>query len=155
MDSRRDIRLRTFVRRLLRRSVLRQGGDVTRYALRDQRNLPRSVQRRRQSGKHCEVGVKRDALQAANAKRGKAVVVLEVPEQPLYRLAAPVEVAPTLGMAGDAREQPAAERERQRNLLAFRAAKRNDGFYAAFLALGVDARVVVALVHRTRLRLEA
>src|SRR6266704_1057092 len=100
MDSRRDIRLRTFVRRLLRRSVLRQGGDVTRYALRDQRNLPRSVQRRRQSGKHCEVGVKRDALQAANAKRGKAVVVLEVPEQPLYRLGGPGRGRANAGYGG-------------------------------------------------------
>ena len=48
--------------------------------LRGERNGSRSGERGGESGEHDEVGVKRDPLQAANAKRGEAVLVLQPPE---------------------------------------------------------------------------
>jgi hypothetical protein len=53
-------------------------------ALRRERNSPHSTERLHKSPEHHEVGVKLDALQAANAERGKAVVVLKVTKAPLH-----------------------------------------------------------------------
>jgi hypothetical protein len=44
--------------------------------LRGEWNSSRSTERQRESGKHRKVGVKLDALQAANAQRGQPVLVL-------------------------------------------------------------------------------
>jgi hypothetical protein len=58
-------------------------------------------------------------------------------------------------VARDAREEATADGERKRYLIRLRATERDDRLAAALLALRIDAAVVVPLVHRTRLRLEA
>jgi DNA-directed RNA polymerase specialized sigma subunit len=55
----------------------------------------------------------------------------------------------------DAREVPAAKTDGHGELLATRTPERDDRLAAALLALGVDPIVVVALVHRARLRANA
>jgi len=47
-----------------------------------------------------EVGVERDLLQAADAKRGQGVLVLQSPELTLDGSASPVEVAPRFESRG-------------------------------------------------------
>jgi hypothetical protein len=53
--------------------------------------------------------MKADTLQAAYPERREAVAVLQVTERTLDGGSATVEVAPSLRVARDAREQPAAE----------------------------------------------
>ncbi len=67
-------------------------------ALRHQRYGPCSTERLREPGEHDEVGVKLDALQASDAERGEAVVVLQASELALDGGAAAVEVAITLSV---------------------------------------------------------
>jgi len=54
-------------------------------------NLSGATKRQRESRQYYEVGVKLDALQATDAKRCKAVVVLQAAELPLHGDAAAVE----------------------------------------------------------------
>jgi hypothetical protein len=118
-----------------------------------EREFPRAAERLREPREHGEVGVKLDALKATDAKRGEAVVVLEPAELAFHGGAVPVETFELVRVASDAGEQPAAKRERHDRLLAS-ATERDDRFDAASLALGIDARVVVALVSGDRLGLE-
>ena len=97
--------------------------------------------------------MKLDALQAADPKRDKTVLVFERSEATLYRSAAPVEVAEPLRVSRDAREKPTAD-TRHGQLPTASATKRDDRFTSPCFALGVDAVVVVALVHRARLDVE-
>src|SRR5437868_2030808 len=85
-----------------------------------------------------------DALDASHADRGEAEVMLQESEFSLNSRATAVQAAPFVTPAGDA-EVP------------FRLTfpERHDCRAAAFVALGVDAVVVVRLVHCDRLRLEA
>jgi alkylated DNA repair dioxygenase AlkB len=53
--------------------------------------------------------VKADAPQAASAKRGEAVVVLQASERPLHGSAASIQTLEPLAVPGDAGEQPTAE----------------------------------------------
>src|SRR6266540_5317256 len=78
---------------------------------------PCPIERLRQPREYHEVGVESDALQATDTQRGEAVVVLQVSERALDSGAATVEVAESLRVARDAREQPAAKGERQRWLI--------------------------------------
>jgi hypothetical protein len=61
----------------------------------------------RQPGEHREVHVKRDPFKSAHVENGGPVVVLQVAELPLNGGTPPVEVAPTLRLAGDERVLPA------------------------------------------------
>jgi hypothetical protein len=92
---------------------------------------------------------------SANAERGEAVVVLQAPELALDGGASPVEVAEALSVAWDAREEATAEGERKRYLIRLCATERDNRLAAALLALGVDTVVVIALVRRARLGLDA
>jgi hypothetical protein len=99
--------------------------------------------------------VKGHALQAASAKRGKPVVVLQAPELTLDRDTAPVETLEPTRVATDAREQATAKRERQGHLIGLGTPEWNDRFAPAFFDLGIDAGYVVSLVHGDGLGLEA
>ena len=77
-------------------------------ALRGERNGPHSAERPPESREHREVGVKRDLLQAPDAERGEAVVVLAPPKLALDSSASPVQVAELLRVSGDARKEPPA-----------------------------------------------
>jgi hypothetical protein len=101
-----------------------------------------------------EIGVKLDAGKSTRAERCEAVVVLQVAEFALDGGAPPVEIPEPLHVTRDAREQPPSERERQSWLALLCATERDDRFAAALLALGVDAAVVIALVHRDGGRME-
>jgi hypothetical protein len=82
--------------------------------LRRKRNYSRTVECLRQSRKDHEVGVKLDALQAANAERCKRVVVFEPSELALNGYAVLVEGAEAFAVAGDTRVvavEKVAERE--------------------------------------------
>ena len=48
------------------------------------------LERNGEAGKDAEVGVERDLLDAANAERAEAPLMLQAPEFPLYRGAAPI-----------------------------------------------------------------
>jgi hypothetical protein len=96
-----------------------------------------------------------DAFQSPHAQRGDAVVVLQPAEFTLDGRAAPVDVAESVAMARDVREQPPARGNRDHGLIRLCPAKQDNVVNAARLAFGVDAHVVVALVHRARLGLEA
>jgi hypothetical protein len=48
--------------------------------LSNKRHCPRSGKSQTEAGEHRQVSVERDPLDAANAKRGKSVLVLEPPE---------------------------------------------------------------------------
>jgi hypothetical protein len=48
-----------------------------------ERNGSSSTERLPEAGKHRQVGVERHSLQATDAERGEAVVVLQVSERPL------------------------------------------------------------------------
>jgi hypothetical protein len=117
-------------------------------------SLSRSGEGLREPSEDAEVGVKLDAGKAANAKRGKAVVMLQAAELAFHGTASFVEALEPLAMARDAREQPATERERHHRLLAT-ATERDDRLATALLNLGVDAGVVVALVCNDRFGPEA
>src|SRR4051794_15067905 len=119
------------------------------------RDLLAPIEGKRQSGEDRQIDVKLDALQAANAERRERVFALQVGELLFDQCAAAVERAEPFGVPCDAREQTASRRERKGWLLAFCASERDDGIDAASLALGMDARVVVALVHCEGLGLEA
>jgi hypothetical protein len=90
-----------------------------------------------------------------HAERAEAVFVLQASEFALDRYAATVEIAEALRVSRDARKQPPARHSnRQDNLFALHAAHRNDGIATPNFALGIDAGVVIALVHRHCLGLE-
>lgn len=67
--------------------------------LRGERNGTRSTERLRESGEDHEIGVKPDALDAANAEERKPKVVFEISEFALNGRAAAVHVAPFVGSA--------------------------------------------------------
>jgi hypothetical protein len=96
-----------------------------------------------------------DALQPAHAEYREAVFPLAVGELFFDQRAAAVEALEPLSASRDAREHAATRRHGQDWLLGLRAPERHDGIDAASLALAVDAGVVVALVHRAGLGLEA
>jgi hypothetical protein len=68
-------------------------------------NRSRSAQSLSESGEHHKVGVKLDALQATDAKRGEAVVVLQASELALDGSAASVEVFPANAAHGHERRR--------------------------------------------------
>jgi hypothetical protein len=80
--------------------VSRLYGEPTRFCkvrgLRREWNGSRSGERQAETSKHHEIRVERDPLQATDAKRGKAVLVLEPSELALDGNAIPVEVAEPL-----------------------------------------------------------
>jgi len=115
----------------------------------------RSRESKSKTSEHCEVGVKRNLLKTANAKRRESVAVLQVSEQTLHGCASTVEVMEPLCVSRDAREQATTECEREGNLVCLGATERDNRLATAFLTLGIDAGVVVALVHRARFRVEA
>ena len=114
-----------------------------------------STERLPESGKHREIGVERDVLQAAHAERRESVVVLQAAKLALDCGAASVEVAEPLRVTGDAWEQWSAQRYGHDCLPALCAAEGDHRFASSFLAFGVDASIVIALVSRHRLRPEA
>jgi hypothetical protein len=76
-------------------------------------NRSRSIKSLSESSQNREVGVKADALQAANPKWREAVVMLQATELALDRSAASVESLEPLRVSRDAREQPTAKSKRQ------------------------------------------
>jgi hypothetical protein len=78
--------------RIVSRSVRRIGTDVT-ERLRGYRQLPRSQECLPEPGEHREVSVKRDLLQATNAERSEAVVMLQPSELALDCGATSVQIA--------------------------------------------------------------
>jgi hypothetical protein len=99
--------------------------------------------------------MKLDALQAANAERQQSVFVLQVTERALNGGAAAVEGAEALSVARDVWEQPATKSSWEGYLLPVNASERDDRFTIARFAVAVHAVVVIALVHRARLRPES
>jgi hypothetical protein len=120
-----------------------------------ERYRSRSRERQRESGEDGEVGVKLYLRQPAHPEWSKPVVGFQVCERPLYRAAPTVEAAEPLRVASDVREQPSAESNRHHGLPALCTTERDHRLAGAFFAFGVDAGVVVALVHRARGSVEA
>jgi hypothetical protein len=90
--------------------------------------------------KHRQFGVKLDTLQAPDAERCEAVVVLQATELALDSGTATVEVAEPLSVARDARHETVrALARRQHRLLSPHAFERDDRVDTARLALGVAA----------------
>jgi hypothetical protein len=114
-----------------------------------------SMERKRQPREDAKVGMQLNARVSTHAERRESVLVFQPSEFALHRSTSPVQVAEALRVTRDAREHPTANRDGQDWLLALDATERDDGFAAALFALGVDAVVVVALVHRARLGVEA
>jgi Protein of unknown function (DUF3800) len=98
--------------------------------------------------------VKLNLRQPANAKRRKSAVRFQMCELALDSSTATVEVTPPLSVTSDARKEPAANGDREDRLLSLDAAKRDDRLAIALLALGINAVVVIALVHGARFRLK-
>lgn len=73
--------------------------------LRGERCGSRSGESLRQTREHHEVGVEHDPLQASDAKRSQAVLVLEPPELALDRTAPTIEVAPARSVTRDRKVQ--------------------------------------------------
>jgi hypothetical protein len=72
-------------------------------ALRREWNCSRSGERQAEASKHYEVSVKGDSLQATDAKRRQAELMLKPPELPLHRDAATVKLTPPLRLTRDER----------------------------------------------------
>src|SRR5437764_8149945 len=100
-------------------------------------SCPRKFQR--EPTKDRQVGVEPDALDPTNAEHRQGVVVLQASELALDGGAATVEAAPLFALARDARLTVAGV-----------LAERDDRHHVAPGTLGVDARVVIAHVHRAR-----
>jgi hypothetical protein len=94
-------------------------------------------------------------LQAAHAKGRQPVVVLQVRKAALNGGAAAVKAAEPLAVTRDAREVATAESYRNGWLLAASPTERDYRLAAAFLNLGIDPVVVVALVGGDCLGLDA
>lgn len=107
------------------------------------------------SREHHEVGMEGNTLQSAHPQRRESVLVLQAAELTLHCRATTVKIAEALSVAADAREQPSARGDGQDDVLPLHAAHGDDRIASALFALGVDARVAVALVHGARLGTEA
>lgn len=129
--------------------------DILAGSLRREWNGPRTDEGLRKPDEHHKISVETYALQPTDAERRESVMVLQVAEGPLDSSTATVEVAEALSVTGDTRKEPPAESKRQRWLVGPGTTKRDNGVAVPRFALGVDPSVVVALVHSTRLRLEA
>src|SRR4051794_3032143 len=103
------------------------------------------MNRQGEAGKHREIGVKLHTLQAAHAQGAESVFVLQAAELALDSGAAAIEVAEPLRVSRDVREQSPARRNRQYDLLALHAFKRDDGEYVAGGAFLMHPHVVVPL----------
>ena len=68
--------------------------------LRRERNRPRSGERSGKRGEDAEVSVERDPLKRSHSERLQPALVLQSTERPLDRGATPVQVAPSLRLAG-------------------------------------------------------
>ncbi len=92
----------------MRRTGSTAGPVLCRERLRGERNGSRSAECLRESREHHEVGVESHSLNATNAKRGEAVVVLQPAELALHGGAATVEALPLVGAVGDCGERDGA-----------------------------------------------
>jgi ketosteroid isomerase-like protein len=119
-------------------------GGQNQSGLRGDRHGPRSGEFQREPTEDREVGVKTDALDATDAKHRQGVVVLQATELSLDGGATTVEPLPFVALA---RQGGLAETAIP--------AKRDHCGHVPLGALGVDAAVVVAHVHRGRQRREA
>jgi hypothetical protein len=95
-------------------------------------------------GEHRKVSVKLDAGEAAHSQHRQAVMVLQSAELAIDGGAAAVQAAPLVALTRDARAA-----------LVLAPAERDDRGPVALGALGVDAGVVLAHVHRERSEREA
>ncbi len=70
---------------------------------------PRSDERLPQPREHGQISMKRHPLKTAHMERRESVFPLETPETPFHSAPTLVEVAPSLAVARDQRQQPSAD----------------------------------------------
>jgi hypothetical protein len=95
------------------------------------------------------------ALNALRAWRRESILMLQAPRLALHGGTATVQSAPLVRVSRDARVVSAPLDNGEDLLLGLDATQRNDRSAIAFLALGVDAAVVITLVGGERRGAEA
>ena len=90
-------------------------------------NSSRSGERLPEPPEHRQIRMESHALQAANPEGRQAVLVFERRECSLHGGTTPVEITPTLCVAGDTGEQAPADSDGHGWLAALRATKRDVG----------------------------
>jgi hypothetical protein len=123
--------------------------------LRGKRNHPRATNCEREPRQHREVSMKPNLLQPANTKGREPAMRFQVCELTLNGSTAPVQIAEPLTVPKDAREEATANADGKDWLLPTDAAQRDNRVATPLLALGVNAGVVITLVHCAGLRFKA
>src|SRR6266545_6638806 len=122
---------------------------VAKRQLSGQGDYSRSVKSQAEAGEHCQVGVERDLLQAANPEWRQCILGLQSPELSFHGSTATVQVAESLATARDEwRLASSVRRDGWREPLGIWVVPhRNNRADAEVEALAVNPVVVVALVH--------